>query len=81
MQAGTDSQTDSEWVQQYVSLPSVVHPEVYRLKLAASPHIAARDERQRINVSTICEKLPRTKRPLLIEGAGGYWSLSMKKNL
>lgn len=71
VQAGTDSQTDSDWVQQFLTSPSIVHPEVYRLKQAASPHIAADGERKRIEISTIYNHLPDTTRPLIIEGAGG----------
>jgi dethiobiotin synthetase len=71
VQAGTDEQTDSEWIQQFISLPSVIHPEVYRLKQAASPHIAANNEKKTIDIGTITNNFPHITRPLIIEGAGG----------
>ncbi len=71
VQAGTENSTDSEWVQQFLSSPNVVHPEAYRLQLAASPHIAALNEKKKIDTGLILRQLPRTARPLIIEGAGG----------
>ncbi|HXL57807.1 MAG TPA: dethiobiotin synthase, partial [Chitinophagaceae bacterium] len=59
----------------------VIHPEVYKLSLAASPHIAARSDNIKIDLSLIIEKyrqlatgnwqLPTANRQLIIEGAGG----------
>jgi dethiobiotin synthetase len=48
---------------------SVIHPETYKLKLGASPHIAARQENIRITLQSF--ELPQTKNGLVIEGAGG----------
>jgi dethiobiotin synthetase len=76
IQAGFDEGTDANTVRTLVSNPQTdVHPELYRLKLPASPHIAAREEGIRIEL----EKLARAfhdirshnDRILLVEGAGG----------
>ena len=71
VQAGTDSITDSQWVEQFLTPSNVVHPEVYRLQLAASPHIAALNEKKHIDTGLILRNRPRTEFPLIIEGAGG----------
>lgn len=71
VQAGFDDGTDSEWVNSVLTnKKSVVHPEVYKLNLAASPHIAARDENISIDLHKIRESLPKSDN-LVIEGAGG----------
>jgi dethiobiotin synthetase len=49
--------------------PSHFLPEVYRLALPASPHIAAAAEGVRIDPNRLV--IPETARPLVIEGAGG----------
>jgi dethiobiotin synthetase len=72
IQAGFDEGTDSEWVAGMLTgTQSVVHPEVYKLAMPASPHIAAREEGKRINIEEITKKIPANNRTLLIEGAGG----------
>ena len=72
IQAGYEEGTDSEYVQKtLIGTSSVIHPEVYKLKLPASPHIAAREEGITISVQKICEKIPPISRNLIIEGAGG----------
>jgi dethiobiotin synthetase len=78
VQAGYANGTDAEWVKSMLSNPDGIHPEVYRLKLAASPHIAAREENTRISTDNIKEafqqiqrSLPDKETPLIIEGAGG----------
>jgi dethiobiotin synthetase len=74
VQAGYDSETDSNRIRSMISNPqSRIHPETYKLKLAASPHIAAREENIRIELSRIKQDLRQihSDRPLLIEGAGG----------
>jgi dethiobiotin synthetase len=80
VQAGFADGTDSEWVAERISAvhaqaagaeaPSRVVPELYKLKLAASPHIAAREEGIVISLDKIAEALP-TVGPLIVEGAGG----------
>ena len=84
VQAGFDNGTDTQWVQQQLSNP-VTYPELYKLKLPASPHIAAREEGIRINTHTIKERcdeilaemttqdsrLTTDDSRLIIEGAGG----------
>jgi len=72
VQAGFETGTDSLWVQQLISnRNSVIHPEVYKLTMPASPHIAARAERKEIALPHIVSCLPATKNQLIIEGAGG----------
>jgi dethiobiotin synthetase len=72
VQAGYATITDSDWVKNVITnKQSVVHPESYRLKLAASPHIAARQEDITISLNKIASEMPATDRPLVIEGAGG----------
>jgi len=85
IQAGFDDGTDAATVQDLISnTQSVIHPEVYKLQLPASPHIAAREENIIINIETIYQsysqltthhsqqaQLTTANRPLIIEGAGG----------
>lgn len=68
VQAGTP--TDSDTVRKLVSNPTTrVHPETFRLKMAASPHAAANDEGITIALNDF--RLPVTTNTLIIEGAGG----------
>ena len=77
VQAGFADGTDSEWVGERISAPSLVAPELYKLKLPASPHIAAREEGAVISLDKIATVLSEISaalpagRPLVIEGAGG----------
>lgn len=70
VQAGFDNGTDSDFIKNSVS-GVVIHPEVYKLRMAASPHIAAREEGIQISIEKIAEKMPTNKRNLIIEGPGG----------
>ncbi|MGZ5134227.1 MAG: dethiobiotin synthase [Flavitalea sp.] len=70
VQAGYENGTDSDWIKKTV--PNlIVHPEVYKLNLAASPHIAAREEAIQISIQKIQETMPAKNRNLIIEGPGG----------
>ncbi len=70
IQAGLDGQTDSETVRRLSGLaPERILPEAYRLKLPASPHMAA--ARESIEIRRERMPLPWGARPLVIEGAGG----------
>lgn len=72
IQAGFEDGTDGETVASLLQgSGATIHPEVYKLKKPASPHIAAREEGIRINIEEICKKIPNINRTLLIEGAGG----------
>jgi dethiobiotin synthetase len=72
VQAGFENGTDSLWVAQMISNnQTVIHPEIYKLEMAASPHIAAAAERKDIVLKKITRQLPETKNRLIIEGAGG----------
>lgn len=70
IQAGLDGETDSETVARLSGLPADrILPEVYRLKMAASPHTAARREGLEIDPDRLV--IPNVSGPLVIEGAGG----------
>jgi dethiobiotin synthetase len=75
VQAGFADGTDTGWVKSVISNPySVIYPEIYKLKLAVSPHIAA--EREGITISTekifsAYSELILSGSQLIIEGAGG----------
>lgn len=70
VQAGFDEGTDAEWVGERLSRTGRVLPEAYKLRLPASPHIAAREEGITIPITALAAKLP-VERPLVVEGAGG----------
>jgi dethiobiotin synthetase len=67
VQAGLDGKTDTQIVARLSGRPTLL--ESYRLKLAASPHKAAAKERIRIDPARLV--LPKTRAPLIVEGAGG----------
>ncbi|HVZ98670.1 MAG TPA: dethiobiotin synthase [Chitinophagaceae bacterium] len=72
VQAGFSTGTDAEWVQQMISNGKTkIHPELYKLAMPASPHIAAKNEDKKISIKAIADHLPKTKNRLIIEGAGG----------
>ncbi|MET0243984.1 MAG: dethiobiotin synthase [Flavitalea sp.] len=72
IQAGFDEGTDTEWVRDHITNGATrVHKEVYKLKLPASPHIAAREEGLTISLQKICDSVPKNTRNLIVEGAGG----------
>jgi dethiobiotin synthetase len=70
IQAGLDTETDTAAVRRLAELPSGrTLPEVWRLKLPASPHLAAEREGAAIDAAALT--LPCLSRPLIVEGAGG----------
>jgi dethiobiotin synthetase len=70
VQSGDLDATDSDAVQRLAGLdPRQIIPEVYRLKTPASPHLSA--EIDGIEIDPAALVLPRTDRPLVVEGAGG----------
>jgi dethiobiotin synthetase len=80
VQAGYSEGTDSQWVGGVLSGPAArVHPELYKLKLAASPHLSARAQGVEISLDAIRdrhESILDSPRPnpdgwLIVEGAGG----------
>jgi len=75
IQAGMEVGTDSSWIGSMITNGNTrVHVEAYKLKLPASPHIAAREERIRIDLNQIersFQKIETNGKPLIIEGAGG----------
>lgn len=72
VQAGFSGGTDSLFVEKMISNKKTrIFPELYRLKMPASPHLAAPAEGKEIKISEIVEHLPVTQNNLIIEGAGG----------
>lgn len=75
VQAGYDEGTDSEWVQSVLTnTKSKIYPETYRLKMPASPHIAATEEGRTISLEKIFSAYTQHLVPgrrIVIEGAGG----------
>ena len=70
IQAGLEGETDSDAVRRLSKLPRErILPEAYRLRLPASPHIAA--ARQGISIEARSLTVPVCAGPLVIEGAGG----------
>ncbi|MFZ1990423.1 MAG: dethiobiotin synthase [Alphaproteobacteria bacterium] len=70
VQSGFDGETDTEAVRRLTGLPSErFHRSAYELRAPLSPHESAR--RDGISISLDAFKLPRTPRPLIVEGAGG----------
>ncbi len=77
VQAGFEGGTDAQLVKELLTnTDSVVHPELYKLKTPASPHIAARNDGVTIEVKAILQAatmIMESAKPkqLVIEGAGG----------
>lgn len=75
VQAGTSEESDSEWVQKILNNSSRVAKETYKLKMPASPHLAARKENLEISLDKIeaaYKNISKTNNcPIIIEGAGG----------
>lgn len=70
IQAGISQMDSTSMLGMLRSAHSIIHPEAYVLKLAASPHAAAKSEGVKIDLSQI--HLPETNgNDLIIEGAGG----------
>jgi dethiobiotin synthetase len=70
VQSGLDEETDSQIVHRLGRLPpDRILPEAYRLRIPASPHLAARLDHVEIEPEHLTP--PVTAAPLVIEGAGG----------
>jgi dethiobiotin synthetase len=69
VQSGLDGETDSQAVARLTELPDRIVAERYRLRTAASPHLAAELDGIRIELDALA--LPFSERTLIIEGAGG----------
>jgi dethiobiotin synthetase len=67
VQAGLEDETDSETVARLTGEPTL--PETYRLKMPASPHLAA--EAEDVLISPDALNIPACDGPLVVEGAGG----------
>jgi dethiobiotin synthetase len=70
VQSGLDGETDSETVARLAGLsPERILPEAHRLTQPLSPHRAAELDGVTIDPDRLA--LPETRRPLIVEGAGG----------
>lgn len=69
IQSGDLHFSDSMKIKNWVGENIVIHPETYRLQLAASPHQSAAEEGISININDF--QLPKTQNNLIVEGAGG----------
>lgn len=70
VQCGFDPSTDIKSVQAMTGLPAErFHAECYRLGAPLSPHEAAK--REGVQIDMMAFTLPKTDRPLIVEGAGG----------
>src|ERR1700749_3407590 len=68
VQAGSLDDTDSIFIKKHVTNPDVtIHPEAYKLKIAASPHYAAEEEGIEIKKEHIF--VPKTKNKIIVETA------------
>ena len=84
IQAGFEDGTDALQVSSLITnTKTIIHPEVYKLQMPASPHIAAREEGKNISIPFTANRLPPASasvngtrstvhgQRLVIEGAGG----------
>lgn len=71
VQAGDLDYSDSDTVRNLSRRVKKIHPERFRLNLAASPHEAA--EADHLSISLTDFELPITNNRLIIEGAGGLF--------
>lgn len=70
VQSGLEDETDAETVRRLSGAePGRIHPGRWHLTAPLSPHEAARRDGVRIALEDFV--LPRTPRPLVVEGAGG----------
>lgn len=69
VQSGDLLLSDSMIVGDSIDSHLYIHPERFRFGLPASPHQAAALENRAIRLSDF--RLPETRRPLIVEGAGG----------
>jgi dethiobiotin synthetase len=72
VQSGDLQNSDSMQLRNLISNhETTIHPEAFRLDMAASPHQSAKA--QGIHITRKAFSLPKTDRQLLIEGAGGLF--------
>lgn len=72
VQAGFADGTDSLFIEKMISNKKTkIYRELYRLKMPASPHLAAPAEGKEITIKEIIANVPVTENQLIIEGAGG----------
>jgi dethiobiotin synthetase len=72
VQAGSLDNTDSMFVRENTNDHITIHPERYRLQIAASPHFAA--EKEGIEIKREDFILPKSHNKIVVETAGGLMS-------
>ena len=71
IQSGDLQNSDSMCVNNLISSTGIIHPERFKLQLAASPHQSAKEENIEIKLTDF--QLPQTQNNLIVEGAGGLF--------
>jgi len=80
IQTGKFLENDTLYIKKkIVNKKNILHEPVYSFKKPLSPHLASDYEKISIDIKKI--KKPSSKRPLIIEGAGGILVPLNKKNL
>jgi len=80
IQTGKFLENDTLYIKQKIgNKKNIFHKSAYLFKKPLSPHLASNYEKISINIKKI--KKPSSKRPLIIEGAGGILVPLNKKNL
>ena len=70
VQSGLSDGTDSDTIRSLLNIPAArIHPSIYELTAPLSPHAAAGIDGVEIDLSRF--SIPRTRAPLVVEGAGG----------
>lgn len=72
VQSGSAAGTDTGWVKAHTGLPDAFfHPEAYSLPLFLSPHAAAAQAGEQIDLGAIVLPERRRSAHMIVEGAGG----------
>lgn len=69
VQSGDLDFSDTLKIKNWVGEETICHSETYRFQRAASPHQSSKEEGVAIDLDKF--KIPETRNPLIIEGAGG----------
>lgn len=82
IQAGLDGETDAQIVRRLANADAQrILPEAYRLRTAASPHVAAEIDGIQIDLDKLALPATAGTGPLIVEGAGGVLVPVSRKSL